>query len=433
MLTDEPEPEPAAPALPPLRRNWRFQALWIGSTSAALGVDTADVAYPLLILFLTGSPALAGLFGFVQAAALTLSSLPAGWVIDRVDRRRVLLCAEVGRAAATGLVAWSVADGRVSVPLLIVVAALLGVGSTFGGPVRMLMIRAVVHPQQLTKALAQDEVREGATGLIGPPLGGSLYGVARALPFLVCSVSFVISFFCALIVRPPAPLKDSDDAGGADGENGSEPAEQGGKPAKDRGGLLTGLNVLWANHVVRGALLIVAVFYLTATAVTLVVVVSLHAHHTASGLIGVALSGMAVGMLLGAPLIERLHRRLSPGKLLIIVSTVMTGCLALLVVQAGPWWIFGVLIASALTLPALRVLIDIMIFRQVPDERRGRAIVATMTVLSVGPPLGTLAAGLLLEFAGVTGAVLTLAGLQAAATLYGLSNRKITGARWPAG
>jgi hypothetical protein len=49
----------------PLRRNLRFQTLWIGMTASTVGVSVADVAYPLIILAMTGSPALAGLFAAV--------------------------------------------------------------------------------------------------------------------------------------------------------------------------------------------------------------------------------------------------------------------------------------------------------------------------------------------------------------------------------
>ena len=400
-------------------------------------METADIAYPLLILALTGSPAMAGLFGFVQAATVTLGSFPAGRVVDRFDRRRILFVTELARALATASVAAEAAFGHVTMPLLIAVAAVLGLGASFGGPVRTLLIRAVVPPEQFTKALAQDEARDGATGLIGAPLGGALYTAARAVPFLVCSIAFVISFLCALVVRVPArsaagTAETAETAEAADAAE--EPGAQGPdeQPAEAGGGVLTGLRDLWSNATTRGAVLIVTAFYLTATAIMLVVVVSLRDRHTSSAVIGVSLSGMAIGTLLGAPLIERLHQRLAPGQLLLLVSSLMTGCLALLAVPAGPWWILGVLIVSALTLPALRVLIDIMIFRQVPDSRRGRAIVATMTILSVGPPLGTLAAGLLLQFSGVVGAVLLLAGVQAAATLYGASSRTVRQARWPA-
>jgi hypothetical protein len=77
------------------------------------------------------------------------------------------------------------------------------------------------------------------------------------------------------------------------------------------------------------------------------------------------------------------------------------------------------------------VLIDIMILRQVPEDRRGRTIVATMTVLSVGPPLGTLASGLLMQFASVDWAILVLAVVQGAVTLYGVRDPQIARAAWP--
>src|SRR5258707_11959681 len=73
--------------LPSLWRNWRFQALWIGSGTSLLGVTAADFAYPVVILLMTGSPALAAVFGFLQMAASTLAGLPAGALIDRWDRR----------------------------------------------------------------------------------------------------------------------------------------------------------------------------------------------------------------------------------------------------------------------------------------------------------------------------------------------------------
>src|SRR5882757_5595893 len=93
----------------PLRRNARFQTLWIGSTIGFLGIEAADVAYPLAVLALTGSPAEAGLFGALQTLATLLAGLPAGHVVDRFDRRRVLVSAEATRASAAGSVAVALA------------------------------------------------------------------------------------------------------------------------------------------------------------------------------------------------------------------------------------------------------------------------------------------------------------------------------------
>src|SRR5579862_3576692 len=60
----------------PLRRNLRFQTLWIGMTASTVGVSVADVAYPLIILAMTGSPALAGLFAAVQAVGMLAAGRP---------------------------------------------------------------------------------------------------------------------------------------------------------------------------------------------------------------------------------------------------------------------------------------------------------------------------------------------------------------------
>src|SRR5262249_28741881 len=155
----------------------------------------------LVILFMTGSPALAAVFGFIQIGATTLAGLPAGALVDRWDRRRVLIWTEVVRAVTVGTVAAAAALGHLTLAHLYVVAAVIGAATTFGGPARMLMIRAVVPTPQLTAALTQDEVRTAAAGLAGPPLGGVLLTLGRAAPFLVNAITFTVSLLSALIVR----------------------------------------------------------------------------------------------------------------------------------------------------------------------------------------------------------------------------------------
>ncbi|WP_078910061.1 MFS transporter [Streptomyces sp. NRRL S-87] len=422
------------PPLVPLRRNWRFQLLWVGATSTTLGVEAADVAYPLLVLALTGSPALAGLFGFTQLIVILLFGLPIGVLADRWDHRRVLVGAEAARAVATASVAVALAMDRLTAVHLLLVAVVLGVGTAFGGPVRMLLIRAVVPDEQLTQALTQDEVREGAAGLLGPAVGGALYGVSRVVPFVACAVTFSVSLVCTLFVRVPPRAKDpaaDAGAGAGDGAGGGDGEERGAAAAEESGGAFAGVLELVRQPALRGSLLLVGTFYLVLTAVTLTVVVKLQAQDTPPGLVGFALTGSAVGMLLGSLLVKRLHGWMAPGRLLLLVSAVAALCVTLLAAPFAWWWVFGVLVVATLTTPALRVLIDIMILRQVPEDRRGRTIVATMTVLQCGPAAGTLGAGLLLQFAGTTGAILALGGLQAVVTLVGVADRGVAAARWP--
>ncbi|WP_405861023.1 MFS transporter [Streptomyces sp. NBC_00090] len=404
----------------PLRRNRRFQILWIGAAAANLGLETVEVAYPLLIMSLTGSPALAGLFGFAQIGTALLVGLPAGVVVDRWDRRRILLISEAVRALTLAFIVLSLMAGRANFGLLILAAIVLGAGTAFGAPARMLLIRAVVPDHQLTAALSQDEARSGAAALAGPPLGGALYLVSRTFPFVAAIAGFVISFVCALVIRVPRAA------------NPTEPVSN--APKSALGPLTTafsGLLELLGDRLLRSALLLISIFYFSITAAILMVMVTLRDQHHSPGTIGLALSGTAVGMLVGSALVPRLNRLLSPGALLLSASALTTVAVALLALPLGPVWVFAMLTLAALGLPALKILVDIMIFRQTPDHRRGRAIAATITLIGAGSPLGSLAGGLALQFLGVTGAIVLIAGVQSVITVAGLANRHVRSARWP--
>src|SRR5262249_34128945 len=127
----------------PLRRNLQFQTLWAGSTASTLGVSLADVAYPLAILALTGSPAKAGLFAAVLTIGMLAGALPGGQLADRQDRRAIVIGVESARAAVTAAVAVSLMLGWLSLPLLLAAAVLLGIGQAVAGAARLALVRSV--------------------------------------------------------------------------------------------------------------------------------------------------------------------------------------------------------------------------------------------------------------------------------------------------
>jgi MFS family permease len=393
-----------------LRHNRRFQALWIGSAVGFLGIEAADVGYPLTVLALTGSPATAGLFGVVQLLATLLAGLPAGAVADRYDRRHVLLVAEGIRAVSAATVAVALAGGWLTVPHLLAVAAVLGAVGPFSGTARMLLVRAVVPAEQLTAALTTEQVRDGLSQLIGPPLGGLLYGLRQLLPFAMSAVAFAVSWLAALVVR--VPVRDASALAGS--------------PS-----VLAGLRIIWHNPTLRAATLLVALLNTVGAPVLLITIVSLRAQHVTPGLIGVAIAGYAIGGLIGATLVGPLHRRFPPGRLLIGVALIEAPLLLGLGVPGGPWWVAAVLLCASLGVPALQVLVDVLIFRQVPDDQRGRVIAATMTLVGIGMPVGTGLAGLLLEYLSVPVAMLVLASVLAVGGGYAATRRQLRAARWP--
>ncbi|MFI6448613.1 MFS transporter [Kitasatospora sp. NPDC050543] len=409
-----PEQVGKAEQVVPLWRNLRFQALWGGAATSMLGTQIADTAYPLLLLAMTGSSTLAGAFGALQIGASLVFGIHGGAAADRYDRRRVLMIVDSVRLLATVSVPLALWLGRLTVVHTLLVAVVIGGSIAYGGPSRMLALRSVVPPQQLRQALAQEEARMSAAGLIGPPLAGLLFGLGRAVPFVGTALASLLSLAAACAVRLPA----RSDAGSGDG------------PA--RGGALAGFRHLAGDRTLRSTLAVVFGINLTGSAMLLPMIVLLRGHGTSSGGIGLALAGEAVGAIAGAFLVGRLHRLAGPGRLLLGVAWLCVPLLLAPLLPGGAVTVFAALAAVGLGVPALRVMIDLLVFQQVAEDLRGRVVAATMTVLMLGMPAGLLGSGLLLDHLAPAATLTVLAALLVAGLLPATHNRALRNAAWPA-
>lgn len=195
--------------------------------------------------------------------------------------------------------------------------------------------------------------------------------------------------------------------------------------------MFAGLPVLWSNRTLRAAVILVAALNAVGAPLVLVTVVLLRSGGTPSWQVGCAMAGLAVGGLAGAALVGPLHKLLSPGAILIGLGAVETLLFAGLWVPGGPLWVAVLLFAAMLGVPTLRVLVDVLIFRQVPEEQRGRVIAGVMTLFTLGAPLGVATAGLLLQSMQPRSSVLVLACVVGLITLGALTSRSLRGARWP--
>jgi len=398
----------------PLRRNRGFRMLWSGSAAHSLGHEAAEIVFPLVILSLTGSAAWVGLFAAVQLAAAFLCGFPAGTLIDRRDPRSVLLCADGLRAMVMVALVVVAHAQLLSVAVLLPAAAVFGAAMPFSGAARMMLLRTLVRPEQLTTALAQDEVRSHGAGLAGPPVGGLLYGFSATAALLSMGVLSLLAWASTLLIRAPRkdlPVSTRPDRGG--------------------GGVFVGLAELWSRSTLRAAILVVTALNVVGAPLVLLSVIVLREQSVSASMVGVATAGLALGGLVGAALVKPLHARLRPGVILLAVVGVQVPVLAGLSVELGPWWAGALLFCAMLGVPVLRVLVDILIFRQVPGEHRGRTIAAVMTLFTLGAPLGTLTTALLLLLAPAGTALLALSGGCAVLTLYAVSRRELREAAWP--
>lgn len=175
--------------------------LWSGQIVSNLGDGVGNIATPLLILALTGSPVQAGAVFALQQVMFVILSLPAGALVDRWDRKRVMIVCDAGRGLATASVLLALWTGHLTMAQLYLFAVLLGIFSTLFNFAEVACLPNVVGKGQIPAATSQNQAANAATGLIAPPLGGFLFGIDRAVPFLVDAISNAASVASLRFIR----------------------------------------------------------------------------------------------------------------------------------------------------------------------------------------------------------------------------------------
>lgn len=393
-----------------MRQNRDFVLLWIGQAVSVLGSNVSAVSYPLLVLALGGSATDAGLVGFFGALPLALMQLPAGALVDRSERKRVMLVCDAGRGLALAALALAVASGRPPLWLLAAVAFAEGCLSVFFFVAEAGAVRHVVPASQLTAAIAQTEARVRGASLFGQPLGGILFGFGRAVPFAADAVSYLASLATLAAIRARF--------------NEERTAERRHVLAEIREGIAW----LWRQSFLRACVLLVAASNFAFQALTLSIVVLVREHGAEPSQIGLMLAGFGAGGLLGAFAAPWLQPRLSPRQVVVGTNWVWAALLPPIVLVPHPYAIGALAGGMAFVGPLWNVVIGAYEIRLTPDALLGR-VTSVVGLLAAGAmPLGSLLAGFLLDRIGTDATILALGlwmlGTAIAATL----NRSIRAA-----
>ncbi len=390
-----------------LARNRDFTILWVGETVSTLGSRMSLFAFPLVGYALTGSAMVAALAEAAHLAGMSLALLPAGVAVDRVDRRRLMILVSGGGALLYLSLVVAGVLGALTVPHLVVVALLTGAGAGIFGPAQTSAIRTVVPTDDLPAALAQNQAREHVAGLIGAPLGGLLYAVARWLPFAVDVVTYAIS--CLTLSRIRTSLA---------------PVPREGRRSM-RHDLAEGIRFVVARPFFRVLLTWAALVNLVVNALFFAALLRMieAGHHPAE--IGLAETGAALGGLAGAALAPYLIDRLATGRLTVLIAWAQPLPVLPLIWWDGPLAVGGSLFVLMLLNPAGHAGIGAYRMSVTPAELQGRVAAAStfvaMSVMSLAPLLG----GLLLERWGGPATIATLAGATVGLALIVTLSRSI--------
>lgn len=384
-------------SVPPLRRNWRFQLLWLGAGLSNLGDATVNLALPLLILFITGSPALAGIAAATSLALALLFGIPAGVWVDRTDRRRVLLLAETALALIWGAFAVLVYLDAVAIWNILLVAALAGSATAFSGPAHATAIQALVPKPQLASAYAQGQARAYAIQLAGPPLGGLLYAVSRAAPFAFQLVVSAISVLCYTVAKVPRrPVDDSRD----DRPTGTPVVARSMKQD-----LREALSWLLGQRGLRAVVGMAFFVNPIVNAIWIPIIVLVTAHGGGSVDVGLIMAGVGVGGLVGSLLSARLSTLVPAGKLILSVGLIMGLSYCLMPLPWGVYWPVVPIILSCVAAPALNVALMALIGALVPSSMMGRMSALIRLTFHAFTPLGPAIGGILAASLGGGGAL----------------------------
>jgi MFS family permease len=178
--------------------------LWSASTVSTLGDGMYLAALPLLATTLTRDPLAVSVVTFAGWLPWLLFALPAGALVDRLDRRRVMWTVDAARALVVGALTAAVLAGWASIPLLAVAGFLVGTGQTLFENAAQAMVVSVVgrDPRRLERANGQ-LVASLTVGqqLAGPPLGSAAFAAATWLPFLADAASFGASAALVASIR----------------------------------------------------------------------------------------------------------------------------------------------------------------------------------------------------------------------------------------
>src|SRR5256884_9631212 len=199
ILATKEATEPKGPT--PLWRNRDFMLLWSGQLVSSVGTRVSMLAFPLLVLAITHSPAQAGLIGAMRALPYALLILPAGALVDRWNRKRVMILGDIGRAIAFGSIPVALILGHLTIAQLYIVSLVEGTLFTFFNLAETACLPQVVAKEQLPGAVAQGMVIDSVSGLIGPSLGGALYSIGRAIPFLTDAISYGASVVSLFLIK----------------------------------------------------------------------------------------------------------------------------------------------------------------------------------------------------------------------------------------
>jgi MFS family permease len=375
--------------LPALRlRDYRLW--WLALLAMGVGLQMLEVAIGWEVYAQHRNVLDLGWIGLAEFVPMFLLALPAGHIADRLPRRLVFCAALVlGAAVGAGLAVLSSSGTSSVIPYL---ALATGAGATMalGTPAARSMAPTLVPADLLQNAMTLRSIASQSAQVVGPALGGLLYGGSPVLVYSLSSAMCLLAAACVVAMRAQ-PAADVAAAGAAD------------PPGLER--VLEGLRFVRRTQILLGAILLDLLAVLFGGAVALLPVFARSILHVGPAGLGILRAAPAVGALLAATVITRRPIGRRAGRTLLTVVGLYGASMI----------VFGLSRFYPLSLVALAVSGFVDLFSMnirsttvalaTPDRLRGRVAAVEMVFISASNQLGAFESGLAAFLVGTVPAV----------------------------
>jgi MFS family permease len=367
----------------------RFAKLWTASTLSALGTGLTVVAAPLYVSARTSNALIVSATTGVAMLPWLLFALPAGVLVDRVDRRRLMVAVDWARTAAMGVLAVAILGGWSSIVLLDLVLFLINTGETAFEPAAQSMVPAVVSRDQLERA--NGWLVGGLTlsrYMIAGPLGGFLFVVAASIPFFANAGTYAASAVLVGLVGGSYRVARPDTAG---------------RRTRVRAEVAEGLRWLLKQRMLRTMAILIGLLNITLAAATAVLVLLAKERlHVGSVGYGALFTCMAVGSLLGSAVGDRVIRRVT-ATWTIRIGLLVEALTHLTLALATNVYVVGVVMAAFGIHAALWTIVGTSLRQRLtPEHMLGRVSSANLFISAGGSFAGALLGGALAGAFGIT-------------------------------
>lgn len=340
-----------------------------------------------------------GLVGLAQFLPLLVLSLFGGQAADRYNRHLILTACLVSKAVIVGGLALASRSGPdIIIPAVFLAAVAAGATNAFMPPAASALMPMLLPREELPQGIAWSSLAFQSSLIIGPAVGGVLYGAGAQTPYLIALALLLIAIALLAALRPPkqAAVKD----------------------ARTVGMIAEGLRFVWANKIVLGAISLDLVVVLLAGAVALLPVFARDILHAGPSELGVLRAAMGVGAAAVALTLAVRPLRTRVG-FWMFGATIAFGLATIVFGLSQHLWLTALALAIAGGVDMVSVYVrQTLIQLNTPDEMRGRVAAVSFVFISASNELGDFEAGLMARIFGPVLAVALGGAAAVAASLW---------------